>query len=142
VTERACGECTACCKAIGVVELGKLSWQDCRHRTWRGCRRYRKRPLTCRQYACLWLLGLGNEGDRPDKLGVIFSTDVVRDSLSLNAWQVIPGSMTQPRVMQLLRAAARHTGLRSPNIIAEKDDPSWRSLTNVGTRYVDGEEQP
>jgi Fe-S-cluster containining protein len=47
----------------------------CPHVCSRGCRIYRHRPQSCRDFACLWRLGSFPEPFRPDKVGVCFSVD-------------------------------------------------------------------
>ena len=69
---RTCGSCTACCKVLGVEELGKLEGQQCPHVCAGGCSIYKKRPESCREFECLWLQGLFEERDRPDRLRVVF----------------------------------------------------------------------
>ena len=69
---RDCGACTACCHSLGVDELQKPTFLSCEHIGPRGCRCYHTRPASCRSFQCLWLLGMLDEADRPDRLGVIF----------------------------------------------------------------------
>lgn len=89
---RSCGDCTACCTVIGVADLKKPEWTLCQHcspkRTSRavpGCKIYATRPQPCRDYHCLWTLGMGKRTHRPDLLGIIFDvalkTDLQRDLL-------------------------------------------------------------
>lgn len=53
---RKCGECTACCKILPVVELSKPALTRCKHqRHGKGCAIYDQRPLSCRLWSCLWL---------------------------------------------------------------------------------------
>ena len=73
--ERACGDCTACCTAQGVKELGKPAGVACTYLTpnQTSCSRYATRPESCRSWSCLWRVGLFNETtDRPDKRGLVF----------------------------------------------------------------------
>lgn len=73
-TKRTCGSCKACCTALKVDEIPKAEWQRCKHLGPLGCRIYRSRPESCQAYACAWLQGFGGKRERPDRLGVIFST--------------------------------------------------------------------
>lgn len=71
---RSCGECSACCTVLGVVDLEPpkpdyTRCVDCRPSG--GCARYDTRPPTCAGYVCGWLHGWGADEDRPDKLGLI-----------------------------------------------------------------------
>lgn len=78
---RTCGDCTLCCNLQGVNDLQppKPSCTDCKHmntgralRRHGGCDIYKRRPQSCQDYKCLWLEGLGEETDRPDRIGAIF----------------------------------------------------------------------
>jgi len=52
-----CGDCTLCCKLLGVRELAKPPMQWCQHCSIGvGCRIYERRPNECRNFDCLWLL--------------------------------------------------------------------------------------
>ncbi|MEM1027485.1 MAG: hypothetical protein AAGJ38_05325 [Planctomycetota bacterium] len=73
-TTRACGSCTACCHSLVIEELGKPAFSACAHECEAGCNAYASRPASCRDFRCLWLDGHLDEKDRPDKLGVIFTT--------------------------------------------------------------------
>jgi Fe-S-cluster containining protein len=83
MTERTCGECYRCCVAFGIRELKKHQDQTCRHLDGRNpiarCSIYPDRPKACREYICLWLDGLFNDEDRPDKSGVIAHCDHLND---------------------------------------------------------------
>src|SRR5579872_5901236 len=70
--ERACGGCTACCKVMEVWEIGKAAGIWCSHCTiGMGCQRYDSRPEPCREFKCQWLMGLGEDEDRPDKSKIV-----------------------------------------------------------------------
>src|SRR5262249_6364064 len=58
ITGRECGECSACCKVLDVLELDKPAHQWCKHcRPGRGgCLIYDRRPTICRVFACAWLI--------------------------------------------------------------------------------------
>lgn len=54
---RECGECSLCCKLVGVHEINKLpdEWCCFAHKERRrGCKEYVTRPESCRQFTCLW----------------------------------------------------------------------------------------
>ncbi len=75
--DRSCGECSACCTVLGVVDLvppkpDYVACSDCRPGG--GCVRYATRPPTCEDYQCLWLAGglEDSEDMRPDRLGLVF----------------------------------------------------------------------
>lgn len=72
---RKCGRCTGCCTALGVTEIGKKDGETCKHEVkHRGCAIYDTRPDQCRNFLCLWKLGLGRSKDAPDKIGVVFDS--------------------------------------------------------------------
>ena len=84
---RQCGSCTLCCKLIPVEELSKKAGQRCQHvRAGKGCSIYARRPLSCREWSCLWLIGV--QGDdrqplalsRPDRVHYVIDEvpDIVR----------------------------------------------------------------
>ena len=53
---RECGECTLCCKVVGVEDLKKPAGTWCAHCTSsRGCGIYETRPEECRTFVCAWL---------------------------------------------------------------------------------------
>jgi len=57
-----------------IEELAKPAFSECAHECSSGCGAYAERPPSCRDFRCLWLDGHLTEDDRPDKLGVIFTT--------------------------------------------------------------------
>lgn len=117
---RTCGECTACCYALGVNEIDKPEFQTCPELSGcdsahggceseddtklrlrgGGCGIYDDRPEPCKTYACLWLdETLPDEADRPDKLGVVFSpaySKVLGPYVQVT--EVIEGAVQKPEV--------------------------------------------
>jgi hypothetical protein len=98
--KRTCGDCRACCSALGIEEspgekeLGLISeWsapgEPCRYECDKGCRDYARRPLSCRAYLCWWLRGWGKEQDRPDRSGLIFDNQISQE-MALLFGGVIP----------------------------------------------------
>ena len=75
MSERQCGECTACCTylKIDTPELQKHGGVDCEHlEPRRGCRIYEQRPQVCRDFLCLWRQTPAVPDDwRPDLSGVL-----------------------------------------------------------------------
>lgn len=74
-TQRPCNGCTECCSATGVQALGKPPQCVCEHETDKGCSIYGRHPYECKEYSCLWRMGWGGEGDRPDRLGIMLHLD-------------------------------------------------------------------
>ena len=104
--QRPCGECTACCTAMAVDEIGKPNYTRCQHECSRGCAIYGQHPNTCRAFACLWKVPnwILEDSDRPDKLGVVFYVRESNETKQLEVWEVWPGAAQQPRVKALLQA--------------------------------------
>ncbi len=72
MTERTCGGCTACCKAMPIAEIEKPVGVWCRHCSRKhGCRIYDERPKGCRDFQCQWLTGAFDYHERPDKVRVV-----------------------------------------------------------------------
>src|SRR5436305_4270883 len=53
---RECGDCTLCCKIMGIRELNKPPGSWCSHcKPARGCAIYERRPQECRSFVCGYL---------------------------------------------------------------------------------------
>ena len=104
VSLRACGSCTACCKSLGVLELKKPPGKWCKHCTiGRGCNVYTTRPLSCQEFRCEWLKGLGVAEERPDQIGVIFDFVIVPggpEKGQFQIWEVSEGALSQSLVRE------------------------------------------
>lgn len=88
-TVNACGDCTCCCTIMGVSTLEKPQYMKCYHEQ-KGCAVYEQRPEDCREYSCLWLLGMiGDERHRPDKIGLIFDVGNNRYGSFIVAWECL-----------------------------------------------------
>ncbi|MGD9749415.1 MAG: YkgJ family cysteine cluster protein [Acidimicrobiia bacterium] len=107
--KRSCHKCTACCTTHAVSSIDKAEFTRCEHQRSAGiggCRIYKERPGQCREWACLWLMGVGDASDRPDKLGVVFDVQW-SDPLGayvLKVFQVRPNAHTSDRVQAIIRA--------------------------------------
>lgn len=116
VTGRTCGTCRVCCRLPDIPELSKPVSTWCRHidlnQPQGGCTIYEDRPRTCREYECAWLSGLGEEQDRPDRLGVMYQPVKMPDgSQGLAAVEAEDGAFDRPRVRaQLARFAELKPG--------------------------------
>jgi len=77
---RSCGECSLCCFAPSIPSIGSGS-----------CGIYEEeRPPACSNYKCLWILGLLEEEDRPDRIGVIFeSPDSIRKTTNVTRARLV-----------------------------------------------------
>lgn len=55
-SQRRCGDCSLCCKVLGIPELAKPKDLWCANFTaGTGCRIYPDRPPSCRDFVCRWL---------------------------------------------------------------------------------------
>ena len=72
---RTCGHCTECCTVMKIEELGKPSGVKCEAVRREGCAIYAQRPHSCRVFECLWLMGFGANGHRPDRSGVVLHAE-------------------------------------------------------------------
>jgi len=76
--ERTCGDCTLCCKVLGIKELDKPPLVYCTHAIKdHGCAIYATRPESCQTFVCQWLISSWlPEWAKPNKIhGVIGTTD-------------------------------------------------------------------
>jgi hypothetical protein len=115
---RQCGGCTLCCKLVPVEELGKAAGQRCTHqRHGKGCAIYEKRPWSCREWSCMWLIGV-EDGEplrlrRPDHVHYVIDSvpDIVR--VTNNA----TGEVTQLDVMQIWCDPKHPTAWEDPDLL-------------------------
>ena len=84
---RTCGNCTMCCKILGVDDekLKKPANKWCQHcAIGLGCGVYEDRPKPCQEFECLWLQNETIPEDlRPDKTHVVLY--VSKDEVSVIA---------------------------------------------------------
>lgn len=77
VPGRTCGDCTQCCKLIGVEELQKPPGKWCELvQIGKSCKSYDTRPKSCRDFECLWLQSVMPDELRPDRIKAVFSSTV------------------------------------------------------------------
>lgn len=67
---KTCGDCTLCCKALSVRELGKPAGRWCQHAN-PGCGIYDDRPESCRTFTCQWLTTALPDRLKPNKCGCV-----------------------------------------------------------------------
>ncbi len=145
VQGRECGECTACCTALGVTELQKPQYTTCQHLCDKGCAIYEQRPHACRTWSCLWLLGYiaGDERRRPDRLGLIFtSVDRPDGTQLLVAWELwkdaatkLPGSYLINRVGDRYPMFIKRYGTAEPVLVGPKAVVAQIQLAGPVTRW-------
>jgi Fe-S-cluster containining protein len=97
VTGRSCGGCTACCRPFAIKAVEKPANVWCQHcKVGTGCKIYDTRPNACRGFACAWLFGAGELGDRPDELGVLWDThELMQGCYIVRLIEVIPGALAR-----------------------------------------------
>lgn len=108
---RQCGDCTACCSALGVPELAKKPGDPCSNICASRCAIYADRPASCRAFECLWLKGLGTGRDRPDLSGVVLSSgtgDFPELGQVVTAFPATAGSLDTLRAGLFLDSIAAH----------------------------------
>jgi hypothetical protein len=92
---RKCGSCVACCIYLGVEEIKKDHGVRCEHLVrHKGCGIYDTRPKQCKNFYCLWKLGLGSRKDSPDDIGVVFDAYEKNGQPVLRAAETREGSMS------------------------------------------------
>ena len=65
---RECGNCNMCCKLPEIPSINKKSYSWCKDcNIGEGCNIYNKRPKKCKDFVCLYLLGLTDL--KPNKCG-------------------------------------------------------------------------
>jgi hypothetical protein len=123
MSERTCGECTACCTNLGVSEIQKPDFEDCRHQSAAGCAIYSERPLACMAYECLWLEGiLPDPEDRPDRLHAVFTaaySDFFGEFVQLT--HVFPGIQKGTATGDRVARYVETIGERVPVLLMEKE---------------------
>lgn len=113
-----CGECRACCEALGVMELGKPYWRACQYQCETGCAIYPARPKSCWSFYCSYLMGdtPADPEYHPDNLGLLICLDTGHTvaneivGVVLDVWEIRHGALAANQwVEQLAKSiAARH----------------------------------
>lgn len=88
--------------------MDKPEGQPCpaQRRGWKPCSIYEARPEPCREFSCAWLVGVRalDDGDRPDKLGVVVDVqDHPKCGPTFKLFPVAPRAFEKPRVKRLVR---------------------------------------
>jgi hypothetical protein len=132
---RSCGQCTACCRVLGIPELMKPRDTACTFlKKHKRCSCYATRPQSCQDYQCLWLQNwFGRAQDRPDRLGLIFDSAEPLLAYLLKETgvsvvicrEVWPGAHKQKKAWAALKAVALkypviYMGTGLPGLIALK----------------------
>lgn len=106
MTERSCGECTLCCKVMGVPELKKAPAQWCSScDRGKGCTVYETRPPSCQNFRCFWLMNDNFPDEfRPDRIGALASFNDTPDSVVLHTDPARPKALRKPETRALIEA--------------------------------------
>lgn len=106
MAERSCGECTLCCKLMGVPELKKQSAKWCIScDQGKGCSVYDTRPQSCRNFQCFWLMDENFPDDfRPDRIHALAAFNDTDDSCVLHVDPAHPRVLSSPPVNALIDA--------------------------------------
>jgi len=113
---RACDGCAACCFVMGVAEVPTPFYSRCPHVCDTGCDIYGKHPGACRDFYCEWLIGRLSPDDRPDKLGLLFVANKLRnadgsDRMFVAAYEIWPGAADSERGRAVLQSLGWDVGL-------------------------------
>jgi hypothetical protein len=110
MAERSCGNCTLCCKLLRVPELAKPAGEWCSAcRRGQGCGGYARRPPSCRNFECFWLLDDGFPDElRPDRCGVVIAFNDDPDSVVLHVDPARPGALAEEPAAALVPVLLRH----------------------------------
>lgn len=133
VPGRSCGNCTLCCKVLGIVELAKPLGEWCPNcEVGRGCKIYGERPVECRDFHCGYLAWpMIREHWYPATSKMVLMTDD-GNRLTIHVDPARPGAWrTKPyydEIKQMARRAAQQMqqvmvciGKRSVVILPEED---------------------
>ncbi|WP_448190165.1 hypothetical protein [Azospirillum sp. sgz301742] len=105
-SSRTCGECTLCCKLMGVPELKKPPARWCEScDQGKGCTVYDERPPSCRNFQCFWLMDENFPEDfRPDRIHALAAYNDTPDSCVLHVDPGKPKAMRSAEVRALTDA--------------------------------------
>lgn len=103
---RSCGECTLCCKLMGVPELKKPSARLCGScDVGKGCTVYEERPPSCRNFQCFWLMDENFPDEfRPDRIHALAAFNDTPESCVLHVDPAFPKAMRSAEVRALTDA--------------------------------------
>lgn len=104
MSDRECGECTACCSVMDIPRLRKGPGVTCHNLGPNGCNIYEDRPdVPCKSFSCAWLQGFFGEDHRPDKSGVIIWQSLMTYRLETVASE-LPGMKIPDDMMAFLES--------------------------------------
>lgn len=104
---RQCGDCTLCCKLVGVEELNKPQNVWCQYCNNGTCNIYQLRPKSCRDFDCLWLQGLIPEDFKPNKIHLVFAMTTDGKRLVLHKDPTWPDTYKEGPVGEYIEGVAQ-----------------------------------
>lgn len=121
--KKTCGACKACCQNFNIEEINLKRGQRCKHITDKNgskgrCSIYgtQARPAVCAGFECLYLKGLFERSDRPDKVGIMaYFSQLENGLVCLVAQELLPKKFISKRGKGLLEK------LRSIQSVMEKN---------------------
>lgn len=141
MTQRTCGTCTACCKALPVAEIGKAAGRWCQHcNKGRGCRVYGTHPKGCQEFQCQWLLGSFTDTERPDTMRIVVdAVEYERIGTAILIYEMVRGELERDFAQDVLRRAlgAGFTVVMVPAV----DSPAQPVVYMSHEHHLDGSER-
>jgi hypothetical protein len=139
---RRCGSCRVCCRLPELPELAKPLDTWCRHvnpdpESEKGCRVFgmAERPQVCAKFKCGWLIGLGEEGDRPDVIGVLMQPTVRGEKEHVLAFvEDRAGALASARAQALMGAWGVHTN--GPVVVRKAESRTFLRVPITVNRIV------
>lgn len=119
---RSCGTCDACCVSMEVPGVNKPKDTPCVYLKGgtKKCSIYADKPEECSSFKCLWLIGLGNSKDRPDRSGILlygssstFGEAVIASDCWLDASKQPRGKATVDKARELCKRIGAHLMVRT-----------------------------
>lgn len=98
--KRDCGDCQACCIILQVEEIQKPMRKPCEHLCKTGCSIYRRRPLSCQQFDCIWKKVKIEGMRRPDKSKMMY---VLGKNNVISAYELEEGVAAQDEALEIIR---------------------------------------
>src|ERR1700744_5053490 len=143
--KRECGNCTLCCKTMGVHDeaagFHKPEGQWCTHcNPKKGCGIYANRPTPCQEFECLWLQGTLPVEWMPNKIHAVWY--VTHDDGNKKQKFIVNIDPAYPEALDKLRPVIERTAEISPVVIVEayghrrliysgKDPEVWAEINGL-----------
>jgi len=128
----ACGDCSLCCKVMAIPEIPKDDGVWCQHicKNHKGCGIYETRPQVCRDFLCMWRMGMTGPGTspkhmRPDRCGVVFGQGTREDIIGAYVDPARPNAWRKPRVWEVIENLV----MADFNVVLSAVDPAKPETT-------------